>query len=401
MMTPRLPPPNKIVHIATIDASVRVLLLNQLLYLERAGFDVSALSSAGPNVPMIQAAGVRHISVEMSRNFTPLRDLTALWHLYRVMRREGFTLVHTHTPKPGLLGQIAARMAGVPIVVNTVHGFYFHENTAPSRRRFYIAIEKIAARCSSLILSQNAEDIETAVQEGICARDKIRFLGNGIDLSRFNPSSVNPVSVRRLRAELGIQERAPVVGFVGRLVREKGLLELFEAARIVRARIPEVRFLLVGRADIAKADAVTAEAADDYDIEGVCCFAGAREDMPDVYSLMNVLVLPSHREGFPRTPMEAAAMGVPSIVTDVRGCREVVVHGETGLTVPVHDATALADAILSTLLDGDLASRLGRAARARAAQHFDERVIFERVTAHYRDLLSARGLEAPTSRLAS
>ena len=160
----------KIAHVTTVDISLHGLLLNQMRSLHAAGYDVAGISAPGEVVPDIEASGVRHLAVPMSRNFTPLADLVSLWRLWRAMRRERFTIIHTHTPKAGLLGQLAARLAGVPIVVNTIHGFYFHEHMRPLARRFYIFMEKIAAFCSDLILSQNAEDLETAVRVGICRR---------------------------------------------------------------------------------------------------------------------------------------------------------------------------------------------------------------------------------------
>src|SRR4051794_10698274 len=133
----------KAAHITTVDMSLHYLLLNQLHSIQQSGYEVIAISAPGPEAPIIEQAGIRHIAVPMTRNFTPLADLGSLLRLYGVMRRERFTIVHTHTPKAGLLGQLAARMAGVPIVINTLHGFYFHDHMAPAARRFYIQMERI------------------------------------------------------------------------------------------------------------------------------------------------------------------------------------------------------------------------------------------------------------------
>ena len=176
----------KIAHITTVAPSLRYLLLNQLRSLQSEGWEVCGISAPGDDVAAIEAAGIRHIPVEISRNLTPFADLVSLARLVAVLRREKFTVVHTHTPKAGLLGQLAARIAGVPVIVNTIHGFYFHEHMRPAARRFYIAMEKIAALCSHSILSQNAEDMQTAIREGICAPEKIAHLGNGIDVTEFH-----------------------------------------------------------------------------------------------------------------------------------------------------------------------------------------------------------------------
>jgi len=384
----------KVVHVTTAAIGLRYLLLNQLLSIQAAGYDVSTISAPGVDVPVLEAAGIRHIPVAMTRNMTPGTDLLSLWQLYRVMRRERFTIVHTHNPKPGLLGQLAARMARVPIVINTLHGFYFHEHTPPLSRRFYITMEKVAARCSDVILSQNSEDIQTAVQEGICSPDLIKPLGNGIDIGRFDRNRLSSDLLDQKRQELSIPEGVPVVGFVGRLVREKGILELMEAAVQIRKQIPEVRFLFVGPIDREKPDVLTPEVAGKYGPADSCVFTGMRQDMPELYALMDVFVLPSHREGFPRSPMEASAMGVPCVVTDIRGCREAVEDGRNGYLVPLRDPQAVEMAVLDLLRDKEKACRMGRNGRQMAEERFDEQLVFERVIAEYKHQLAVKGLRS-------
>jgi glycosyltransferase involved in cell wall biosynthesis len=382
----------KVAHVTTIDGSLRYLLLNQLRSIQQAGYEVVGISSFGPEVPSIESAGIRHISVSMTRSLTPLSDLVSLWRLYRVMRRECFTIVHTHNPKPGLLGQLAARMAGVPIVVNTLHGFYFHEHMPPALRRFYVAMEKIAARCSDVILSQNGEDIQTAIRGRICPPEKLRYLGNGIDLQRFDRGRMDVRVLANRRRELGIPDHAPVVGFVGRLVATKGVLELLQAARIILQCMPATRFLIIGPTDQEKADALQPEVARDYGVADACIFTGMRQDMPELYALMDVFVLPSHREGFPRSPMEASAMGVPCVVTDIRGCREAVEHGRNGLLVPLGDIPALADAVCELLRDRSKACRMGAEGWQIACERFDEQLVFEKVKMEYLRLLQSKNL---------
>lgn len=206
----------KIAHITTVDMSLRYLLLNQLLSIQQDGYEVIAISSPGPEVPIIEAAGIRHVAVSMTRNVTPLADILSLRRLHRVFRKEHFTIVHTHNAKPGLLGQLAACMAGVPVVVNTLHGFYFHDQMNSAWRQFYVTIEKIAACCSDVILSQNSEDIQTAIRERICSPKKIKPLGNGIDLQLFDRRRIHIQALGHQRKDLGISHGTPVVGFVGR-----------------------------------------------------------------------------------------------------------------------------------------------------------------------------------------
>jgi glycosyltransferase involved in cell wall biosynthesis len=385
----------KIAHITTVDMSLRYLLLNQLHSIQQSGYEVIAISAPGPEAPVIEQAGIRHIAVPMTRNFTPLADLGSLMRLYGVMRRERFTIVHTHTPKAGLLGQLAARMAGVPIVINTLHGFYFHDHMAPAARRFYIQMERIAARCSDVILSQNSEDIQTAIKEGICRPEKIKHLGNGIDLALFDRTQISHLALKQKRAELGIPDSAQVVGFVGRLAaRRKGFLDFLAAGRKLVRQLPNIWFLIVGDADHGKPDAVSPDAARDYGIAERCIFLGQRPNaqLPSLYALMDVLVLPSLFEGVPRVVMEASALCVPVVASDVKGNREAVIHGGNGRLTPWGDVAAITSALFAILSAPDQARRMGAAGRQMAIERFDERLVFQRIKAEYSRILQEKGL---------
>jgi glycosyltransferase involved in cell wall biosynthesis len=307
-----------------------------------------------------------------------------------VFTRERPDIVHTHTPKAGLLGQWAARLAGIPARVHTIHGLFFPGHMTPRTRPLFVAMEKATMAFAHLVLSQNPEDIPVSLREGICRADRIRLLGNGIHLSRFDPASVPDAQVRALRREVGLPEGAPVVGIVARVNREKGYEEFFEAAAVVARAVPEVRFVVVGPAEREKFDVLDpVELARRHGLEERVRYLGLRSDMPAIYRLMDVLALPSHREGWPRAPMEAAAMGVPAVVTDIRGCRQVVVDGITGILVPVRDSAALADALVALLRDPGRARRMGRAARAHALEAFDEGGVVQRTLQAYRDLAPA------------
>lgn len=381
----------KVAHVATVDMSMRYLLLNQMLDIQGDGYEVVGVSSPGPEVSHVEAAGVRHVAVPLTRRPVPWDDLVALWKLYRVMRRERFDIVHTHTPKAGLLGQYAAALAGVPVRVHTIHGLYFPGHMKPNRRWLYVLLEWLTMLPSHLNLSQNAEDVPVAVAEKICPADRIRLLGNGIDLSQFDPSAQTPERRASTRASLGLEPGQKVVGMVARFVVEKGYLEMLEAARLIHRRMPDVRFVFVGSVQPGKKDAMRPEVLDEMGLAGVAQFLGHRRDVADLYAVMDVLALPSHREGFPRAPMEAAAMGVPAVATDIRGCRQAVADGVTGRLVPVRDAGALAGALLDLLGDDAGRAALGRAAREKALAEFDERLVFARVKEAYAELTAAGG----------
>lgn len=387
----------KIAHITTVDLSLRYLLLNQLRSLQAAGYEVIGISAPGPDVPVVEAAGIRHVPVPLTRSVTPLTDLKALAQLVRLLRRERPTIVHGHTPKAELLGQVAARLAGIPIVVDTFRGIYYRPQMHPLWRKLFITMSRVAATCADVVLSQSREAMQMAIEEGICPPDKIKWLGNGIDVQRFDRRRLDPARSAALRQELGLPFDAPVIGFVGRLVKEKGIVELLQAMQTIVQQRPTVRLLLVGPIDSHKPDALTPAVARQVGLAEHCIFTGLRNDMPELYALMDLFAMPSHRESFPRSPMEASAMGLPCIVTDISGCRETVEHQQNGLLVPLGDVEALAGAASTLLARPELAGQMGARGRQMAEERFDERLVFQRVKAEYARLLRAKGLPVPGS----
>jgi glycosyltransferase involved in cell wall biosynthesis len=377
-----------VVHLTTSDMGVRYLLLDQLQFLRDRGFDVSAITSDGPYVGAVRAAGIPVRTVRMTRRISPLADAIALVKLTRLLRRMRPDVVHTHTPKASLLGQWAARFAGVPRRVHTIHGLYFPDRLTPGRRRLFALLERIQMMPAHIVLSQNNEDMATVRAERLCDPARLRFLGNGIDIERFHPRNSAPDRRDATRSAIGLAPGRLVVGMVGRLVREKGYPELFEAATLVRRVLPNVTFAVIGGPEPGKADAVSdadiAHARDELG-DGLVML-GHRDDVPALIGAMDLLVLPSHREGFPRALMEASATGVAVVATDVRGCREAVVPDVTGTLVPVADPHALAAAILRLLQDLSIRASYGQAGRRVAEERFDQRIVFERVARAYRDL---------------
>jgi glycosyltransferase involved in cell wall biosynthesis len=369
--------------VTTSDMSLRYLLLDQLKFLRSQGHDVSAVSGPGPWVNEVRAAGIPVATIALTRRVAPFQDLLALaeltWHLLR-MRPD---LVHTHTPKASLLGQWASVLVQVRHRVHTIHGLYFPGHMRPGRRWFYVWLERIQMAPAHVILSQNAEDLDTVRRDRIADPTKLRFLGNGIDVTRFTPRNAAGDRRAAVRAELGIPPGDRVVGMVGRLVREKGYPELFEAAAGILQERPDTTFIAIGGAEPTKADGITADDPAARALGAKLRLLGHRDDIDRLYGAMDVLVLPSHREGFPRAPMEAAATGVPVVATDIRGCRDTVIEGETGHLVPVRDPTALAAAIIDVLRDEGRRWAMGTRARALAEERFDQRRVFERVADAY------------------
>jgi glycosyltransferase involved in cell wall biosynthesis/ribosomal protein S18 acetylase RimI-like enzyme len=377
--------PLRVAHLTTTDLTLRYLLLGQLRRLAAEGHEVTGISAPGPHAAALEAAGIRFLPWRnATRSWNPVADVRALAELVALLRRERFDLVHTHNPKPGVLGRVAARLAGVPLVVNTVHGLYATPGDRLRKRAAVLGLEWLAGRCSDLELYQSEEDLGWARRLRLARKGRSHLLGNGTDLGHFDPALVPPERVAALRRELGLPADALVVGAVGRLVAEKGYRELFAAARAVRQADPRVRFVAVGAPDLDKADAIgqaeLARAAEDVLV------TGWRDDVRDLLAVMDVFVLASWREGMPRSAIEAAAMGRALVLTDIRGCREVARADREALLVPPRDPDALAAAISRLAADPALRRRLATAARRRALERFGEAQVAERVVDHYRRL---------------
>jgi glycosyltransferase involved in cell wall biosynthesis len=385
--------PYRIAHIAASDATLSQLLLNQLAHFREAGYEVAGISARGPSAEDLDAAGVEFFEIPVKRTFGPLGDLRALLALYRLLRRERFDIIHTHTPKGGLLGQYAALLARVPLRVHTIHGLYFPGFMRPRQRWMYVWLERITLRFSHHNFSQNPEDIPVAIAERISAPGRLEQIGNGISMQRFDPARVPPEERRRMRAQLGFRGGELVVGMVARLVAEKGYEEAFRAARLVKDRVPEARFLFIGGFE-DKPDAIAPDALERHGIADVARFLGHRRDVEQLYAAMDVFMLPSHREGFPRSVMEAAAMGLPCVATDVRGCRQCVEHEGTGLLVPARDPEALAAALERLLRSPAERARMGAAGRQKALREFDEARIIRAILDAYGRLAARHGLAA-------
>jgi glycosyltransferase involved in cell wall biosynthesis len=368
----------RVAHLTTVDSSLWYLLRPQLRAVIERGGSVTGISAPGPWVAALEGDGVRHLALRSStRGWSLAADLRAAAELWRILRRERFDVLHTHNPKPGIYGRIVGRLARVPRVVNTNHGLYISEGRR-LRACAVLAVEGLAAHFSHVELVQNVEDMDRLTRWHFNSRKRTRLLGNGVDLVRFRPPA-DAVERSRAREALGVPPEQVAVLMVGRLVAEKGYPELFAAARRLG---PGYAVVCVGPDDPSKADALSRDEVAAAEEAGVR-FLGLRDDFEVLYRGADLFVLPSHREGFPRAAMEAAASGLPVIATDVRGCRQVVQDGVTGTLVPLRSPDALADALRALGDDPARRTAMGEAGRERAEREFDERAVVARVLDAY------------------
>lgn len=342
--------------------SLALLLGTELEVDVEAGHKVYAISAPGPYVERVQQLGVEHVPVaHLTRSWNVGSDVRAARELYRALQRLDLDVLHTHNPKTGVLGRVLGRATHIPVVVNTCHGLWAGPGDGWRKKLFVYGSEAAAAAFSDAELYQNGTDRDTL--RPWVRGAKTRVVGNGIDLGRFRP---DPAAGRRLRAELGIAEDAVVVGGVGRLVAEKGIAEFAAAARRLEGK---ATFVWVGMADPDKPDAVDTSSTPQIR------WLGERRDMEAVYAMLDVFVLPSYREGFSRSAMEAAACGTAMVLSDIRGCREIGRDERELLLVPAADAEALSTAVERLVLDAGLRRILGAAAAEHAAGNFDQRAL--------------------------
>ena len=377
----------KIAHLTTVDMSLRYLVLPQLEAALDYGESIG-ISAPGPYAEELEDLGIRHIPLLAStREMSVSADLRSAIQLWRVLRREDLDVLHTHNPKPGVYGRLIGRLAGVPIVVNTVHGLYATEDSSLPKRLAVYALEAFASRFSDAELVQSPEDYALLTARRITRPAKTKLLGNGVDLSRFNPV-VAAGGRAEIRADLGASGDQLVVGMVGRLVAEKGVPELIELAE----RLDDSYLIVVvGPDDPEKDDALPREFLRRGEAAGVR-FLGMRRDVERLYGAFDIFVLPSHRECFPRAAMEAAASGLPVIASDIRGCRQVVSAGKNGLLFPKGDVEALFQAIRAVGSDAELRQRMGEGSVEKARAEFDERDVVSTVISTYADLSAKKGL---------
>jgi glycosyltransferase involved in cell wall biosynthesis len=382
-----------VLHLSAAESMLFPILRDQLRYLSNAGFEVHTASIDGPWAHKIRDE--EHLpwtALPLSREIAPFSDWRALKFIENLCREKRFTIVHTHTPKGNVVGQWAARRAGVPVVLQTLHGFYFHDRMPWWKRRVWKSIERFSASHSDFVLCQNPEDVDTAVRERIIPAEKIMLLGNGIDLEKFTATGENDPRRVRIRQELNIPANACVVGMVGRFVAEKGFPEFISACGLICSVAPNIHIFVVGSQQPSEraGESWSPSSFGSLSSRAKVLTNRTPDEMPALYAAMDIHVLPSHREGFPRTLMEGAATGLPQICTNIRGCRQTVEDNKTGFLIEVGDVPALADRIRRLAADRELCMRMGRAAREKAEKEFDQRAVFQKVEQTYRRLLAAR-----------
>ena len=357
--------------------------------LNPADWAVTILSGpqTGSEGSLIETAREQGLALEIEptlvREINPLKDLLALLRMMRLMRNGGYTIVHTHSSKAGILGRWAAKWAGVPIIVHTVHGWAHHERQHPLVRAIYIYLEKLTLPITDKLIAVTSLDINKGLADGIGRADNYVTIRSGIELDRFGHPQVPRAETR---AALGIPAEAPVIGTVTRLSPQKAPLDFVRAAgRIVQSH-PQSWFMMVGdgplRPDV---EALAAELG----ITDRLVLTGLRRDVPELLAAMDLFTLSSLWEGLPRVLPQAMATGLPIVATACDGSAEAISDGDNGFLVPSSNPDLLAERLCRLLDDSALAARMGEEGRARVAEFSDRRMV-EQIDTLYRELLARK-----------
>lgn len=385
-----------VLQMCAVDFTARQFLKPLARELHNQGYNVFLACAEGPYFKEMQDEGFHMINNPISRNANIINHIKSFRSTVKLLKSLRVDILHVHTPIAALIGRLAARVAKVPLTIYTAHGFYFHENTPSFRKKLLILLEKIGARCGDFIMCVSSEDAQTTLTEKITSSSKVAYIGNGVDTAHYNPHRFDIESRIHLRKEFGIPEDAAVFGIMGRLVREKGFFEFFEAAAIVKSQFPESHFMVIG--DLLPSDydgnkVAMKQRIEELNLKDSITFVGMVDDPAPALACCDVFTLPSYREGMPISLLEAMSMGIPCIATNIRGCREEVVDGETGFLVPIKDAKTLADKMVWMLQHQEEAAKMGGRGRRRILEHFEiSKVVSEQVKI-YNKLLEKKGLQ--------
>jgi glycosyltransferase involved in cell wall biosynthesis len=383
----------KVLQLCAVGFTVEKLLLPLINELNKT-YDVTIVCSQDSASEGLRSKGYTIKNIEIDRKIHPFKNLNTIIKIYKYLKKEKFDVVHVHTPVAGILGRIAAKLAGVPIIVYTAHGFYFHDNMRPIKKNIFILVEKIGGLLSDFVFTQSSEDYNTAIEKGIIKKSKIAAIGNGVDIDKFNINNfTDKASADNIKSKLGIKDNDIIVGIIGRVVKEKGYLEWVHAANEIIKKFDNVKFIAIGDTLSSDRDGVKGELdlfIEENRLKDRIIFTGSRSDIPELLSIMDIFTLPSYREGMPRSLIEAMSMSKPVVATDIRGCREEVLEGVTGFLIPVYDYKALAEKIEFLIENPDIRESMGNQARKRVEAEFDERKVLKKQMDIFNKLLNEK-----------
>ena len=377
----------KIVRITTVPISLKVLLKGQLKFMSNH-YEVVAIASPEPLLNKVATdENVRTIGVELTRKITPIKDLRSIVKLYLYLKKEKPFIVHTHTPKAGLAGMIAAKLAGVPHRLHTVAGMPLLE-TNGVKRKVLIAVEWITYKFATKIYPNSFVLCNIITSDlKLCHKNKVKVISNGssngINIHHFSPISRD--SVRSLQRNLCLNDTNFVFCFIGRVVKDKGINELIEAFKKLDNIYTNTKLLLVGPFE-SNLDPISSDSTELIKSSKNIIHTGFVDDVRPYLGLSDVFVFPSYREGFPNVVMQAGAMGLPSIVTDINGCNEIIEDGINGLVIPPKDSDSLYNAMVDLYQNKEKRNKMASVAREMIVTRYDQQLVWNALLKEYQSL---------------
>lgn len=375
----------KLMRVTTVPVSLRAFCSGLVRELTQEGYDVVAVSSPGEELDEFgQVEGVRVIGVPMKRRISPLNDLVSLWRMWRVMRRERPDIVHSMTPKAGMTTMLAAWLSRVPVRIHTFTGLVFPTSTG-LKRRILMATDWLTCACATHVIPEG-EGVKADLLSNHITKKPLRVLGygnvRGIDLNHYNPAAFDVNKDKGLFSFV----------FVGRLVGDKGVNELVQAFSRLNAEYPATRLVLIGPEE--SVDPLKPETQAEIERNSAIEAVGQQGDVRPFYAQADALVFPSYREGFPNVVIEAGAMGLPSIVTDINGSREIIIDGENGIVIPSKDADALFRAMKFFVEHPDDVARMAAQARPLIANRFEQGFVRQCLKDFYRQCIEEKHINS-------
>ncbi|MGC3946163.1 MAG: glycosyltransferase family 4 protein [Chryseolinea sp.] len=386
----------KLLRITTVPISLHLLLAGQFRFMREQGFEVYTMSASGKEVGEVIKEGVPHVAIPFTRKITPFQDLRCLFMLMKFIRKERPDIIHTHTPKAGLLGMLAARICNVPMRMHTVAGLPLME--ASGVKRFILEFtEAITYACATNVYP-NSAGLKRFIEKhfGI-GPPKLKVIAkgssNGIDTEYFKATDALRMQADLIRKEHGISEKDLVFCFIGRVVRDKGIVELIQAFQALRNGVPDsatsgpkatMKLMIVGDFE-EDLDPLPAEYMAFLKGDPDVVLAGFQRDVRTWLLASDVFVFPSYREGFPNVVMQASLLEVPSIVSDINGCNEIITARETGMIVPVKNSEALGAAMKELAGNSEMRTQYGKAAREFVAGNYGRGIVWEGLLGEYKN----------------
>lgn len=378
----------KLIRITTVPISLDKLLSGQLAFMSQF-YKIVAISSDEEYLNKVGAKeSVEVYPIEMTRQITPIKDLVAVIKLYFYFKKHKPFIVHTHTPKAGTVGMIAAKLAGVPNRLHTIAGLPLLEATA-SKRRLLNFVEKVTYYSATKIYPNSGGLHDIIVKENFCSVEKLKVIANGssngIDTSFFNSEKYTVNEIESLRVRTGITKNDFVFIFVGRLVSDKGINELIVAFKELSKEFENAKLLLVGPLE-TDLDPLLPETLIEIEQNKAVLSLGYQNDVRPYFAVANALVFPSYREGFPNVVMQAGAMGLPSIVSNINGCNEIIIESHNGTIIPVKNAAAICNAMKKMMSDVDYYINLKKNSRKRIIENYEQSVVWQALLKEYKSL---------------